>query len=118
MARIAESELERLKAEVSVARLIEASGIKLEKRGRDLIGACPFHQDDTPSLTVTPEKNLFHCFGPAKRASVTHGCLPSVRAAWAASRIGDTSGTAEQIRRKQAETGGNNRSYSALTGHS
>lgn len=63
MARIAESELERLKAEVSVARLVEASGIKLEKRGRDLIGACPFHQDDTPSLTVTPEKNLFHCFG-------------------------------------------------------
>jgi len=63
MARIAESELERLKTEVSVARLIEASGIKLEKRGRDLIGACPFHQDDTPSLTVTPDKNLFHCFG-------------------------------------------------------
>ncbi len=63
MARIAESELERLKTEVSVARLVEASGIKLEKRGRDLIGACPFHQDDTPSLTVTPDKNLFHCFG-------------------------------------------------------
>ena len=41
MARIPELELERLKAEVSVARLIEASGIKLEKRGRDLIGAVP-----------------------------------------------------------------------------
>lgn len=63
MARIAESELERLKAEVSVARLIEASGIKIAKRGHDLIGACPFHTDDTPSLTVTPDKNLFHCFG-------------------------------------------------------
>ncbi len=63
MARIAESELTRLKAEVSVARLIEASGVKLEKRGRDLVGPCPFHQDDEPSLTVTPEKNLFHCFG-------------------------------------------------------
>ena len=63
MARIAELELERLKAEVSVARLIEGSGIGLTKRGRDLIGACPFHQDDTPSLTVTPDKNLFHCFG-------------------------------------------------------
>jgi len=63
MARIAESELERLKAEVSVARLIEESGIALTKRGKDLMGACPFHQDDTPSLTVTPEKNLFHCFG-------------------------------------------------------
>jgi DNA primase catalytic core len=63
MARIAESELERLKAEVSVARLVEESGIKLEKRGKDLVGPCPFHQDDTPSLIVTPEKNLFHCFG-------------------------------------------------------
>jgi DNA primase len=63
MARIAESELERLKAEVSVARLAEAGGIKLEKRGKDLVGPCPFHADDTPSLTITPDKNLFHCFG-------------------------------------------------------
>lgn len=63
MARIAESELERLKTEISVARLVEASGIGLTKRGRDFIGVCPFHKDDTPSLTVTPNKNLFHCFG-------------------------------------------------------
>jgi DNA primase catalytic core len=63
MARIAESELERLKREVSVARLIEESGIKLERRGKDMVGICPFHQDDTPSLTVTSDKNLFHCFG-------------------------------------------------------
>ncbi|MFZ1989315.1 MAG: CHC2 zinc finger domain-containing protein, partial [Alphaproteobacteria bacterium] len=63
MARIAESELERLKAEVSVARLVEASGVKLEKCGRDLVGACPFHEDGDPSLTVTPDKNLWHCFG-------------------------------------------------------
>ncbi|MDE2014783.1 MAG: toprim domain-containing protein [Alphaproteobacteria bacterium] len=63
MARIAESELERLKVEVSVARLVEGSGIRLQKRGRDLVGPCPFHEDATPSLTVTPEKNLFHCFG-------------------------------------------------------
>ena len=63
MARIPESEIERLKAEVSVARLVEASGIKLEKRGHDLVGPCPFHEDDTPSLIITPDKNLFHCFG-------------------------------------------------------
>jgi DNA primase len=63
LARIPDGELERLKSEVSVARLIEASGIALTKRGRDLVGACPFHKDDTPSLTVTPDKNLFHCFG-------------------------------------------------------
>lgn len=63
MARIAESELERLKAEVSVARLVEAAGIRLERRGKDLVGRCPFHEDDTASLSVTPDKNLFHCFG-------------------------------------------------------
>ena len=51
MARIPDSEIERLKAEVSVARLVEAGGIKLEKRGKDLVGPCPFHADDTPSLT-------------------------------------------------------------------
>ena len=63
MARIPDSELERLKSEVSVARLIEAGGVTLTKRGHDLVGACPFHKDDTPSLTITPDKNLFHCFG-------------------------------------------------------
>ena len=62
MARIPEAEIERLKSEISVARLIEAAGIELKKAGKDLIGLCPFHQDDTPSLVVTPTKNLWHCF--------------------------------------------------------
>ena len=42
MARIAESELERLKREVSVARLAEARGVKLQRVGSDLKGLCPF----------------------------------------------------------------------------
>ena len=63
MARIPELEIERLKVEVSLARLVEASGLTLEKRGADLVARCPFHEDDTPSFVVTPAKNLFHCFG-------------------------------------------------------
>ena len=63
MARIPEAEIERLKVEVSVERLVEASGIDLKKGGKDLLGRCPFHEDDTASLVVTPEKNLWHCFG-------------------------------------------------------
>ena len=63
MARIPESEIERLKAEVSVERLVEASGVALKKAGKDLVGCCPFHADDTASLVVTPAKNLWHCFG-------------------------------------------------------
>ena len=45
MARIPEHEIERLKAEVSVQRLAEARGIKLERHGTDLRGLCPFHED-------------------------------------------------------------------------
>ena len=63
MARIPESEIERLKKEVSVERLIESAGIALAKAGKDKIGKCPFHADESPSLVVTPAKNLWHCFG-------------------------------------------------------
>lgn len=63
MARIAEQEIERLKEEVSVQRLVEAAGIALKKSGKDWIGVCPFHDDNEPSLVVTPAKNLWHCFG-------------------------------------------------------
>ena len=63
MARIPEQEIERLKNEVSVERLVEASGIELKRGGKDLLGRCPFHEDDTASLVVTPAKNLWHCFG-------------------------------------------------------
>jgi len=63
MARIPEAEIERLKEAVPVARLVEASGIELKKGGKDLLGRCPFHEDATASLVVTPAKNLWHCFG-------------------------------------------------------
>jgi len=63
MARIPEHEIARLKAEVSVERLVEASGIELKTAGKDRLGKCPFHADDTASLVVTPAKNLWHCFG-------------------------------------------------------
>jgi DNA primase catalytic core len=63
MARIPEHEVERLKREVSVQRLAEARGIKLHRHGADLLGLCPFHDDRSPSLVITPAKNLWHCLG-------------------------------------------------------
>ena len=44
MPRIPAAELERLKAEVALERLVEARGIALKKRGADLVGLCPFHR--------------------------------------------------------------------------
>lgn len=63
MPRIPNDELERLKSAVSVQRLVEDAGIELKKAGKDLLGRCPFHADETASLVVTAPKNLWHCFG-------------------------------------------------------
>jgi DNA primase catalytic core len=63
MARIPETELERIKTEVSLLRLVEAKGIVMKRHGKDWLGHCPFHDDKTPSLVVSPEKNLWHCLG-------------------------------------------------------
>ena len=63
MARIPEGEIERLKREVSIERLAEARGVELKRHGADLIGLCPFHEDHSPSLVISPQKNLWNCLG-------------------------------------------------------
>ncbi len=63
MARIPETQITRLKNEVSLQRLAESRGIKLNRHGADLIGLCPFHNDKEPSLVITPKQNLWHCLG-------------------------------------------------------
>ena len=63
MARIPDSEIERLKKEIPIERLVTGFGIELKRHGAELIGRCPFHEDHTPSLVVSPKSNLWHCLG-------------------------------------------------------
>ncbi len=63
MARFTDQQIDRLKQDISLQRLIESQSIKLKKHGKDLIGLCPFHDDHDPSLVITPDKNLWHCLG-------------------------------------------------------
>ncbi|TBV08458.1 CHC2 zinc finger domain-containing protein [Stutzerimonas kirkiae] len=70
MARIPVAELERLKREVSLVRLIQSQGHELKKRGKDWVMHCVFHEEKTPSLSISPEKNLYHCFGCGAAGSV------------------------------------------------
>jgi len=55
--------IERVKAANELSAVIAERGIELRKKGRVLVGRCPFHEEKTPSFTITPAKGLYHCFG-------------------------------------------------------
>jgi DNA primase len=63
VARIADEELERIKAGVSLVGLVAAKGVALRKHGGDMVGRCPFHDDQGPSFVVSVSKNLWRCHG-------------------------------------------------------
>ena len=42
---------------------IAASYMQLKRRGRNLVGLCPFHGEKTPSFNISPEQGMFYCFG-------------------------------------------------------
>ena len=70
MARIPDGELERLKRDTDLAALVRAHGVELKRRGKDLVGLCPFHDEKQGSFVVSPGKNLFHCLGCDAAGSV------------------------------------------------
>ncbi|MGS2724770.1 CHC2 zinc finger domain-containing protein [Porticoccus sp. GXU_MW_L64] len=70
MARIADEVIERLKNEVSLLNLIESQGYQPVKQGKDYAICCPFHEEKTASLIISPSTNLFNCFGCGAAGSV------------------------------------------------
>ena len=62
MAFIPEDKLLEIKDAASIEEVV-GQYVKLEQKGRNLLGLCPFHSETKPSFTVAPEKGIFHCFG-------------------------------------------------------
>ena len=59
---IAPDFLDEIRARVGLGDVI-ARHVSLKRAGRELSGLCPFHNEKTPSFTVSEEKGFFHCFG-------------------------------------------------------
>lgn len=61
VARIPQDEIDRLRREVSVERLVEGHGVKLRRDHDKRVGVCPFHDDGEHPLVVTPKTNTWKC---------------------------------------------------------
>ena len=70
MARLSDAEVNKLKSEISLLRLVESQGYDTKKQGADYVLSCPFHEEATPSMVISPKNNLFHCFGCDAAGSV------------------------------------------------
>lgn len=62
MSKLEQSQIDDAKAS-DIVTVIENYGIKLEKAGSEYKAICPFHSESSPSFSVTPNKNRYHCFG-------------------------------------------------------
>ena len=60
--RINERFIQELQDKIDIEQVI-SSHINLKRRGKNLVGLCPFHNEKTPSFTVYPESRSFYCFG-------------------------------------------------------
>ena len=63
------SEIDEIKSRLDIAEVI-GDYVKLVRKGTRYWGCCPFHSEKTPSFTVSPEKQSFHCFGCGKGGDV------------------------------------------------
>ncbi|MBT4295637.1 MAG: DNA primase [Candidatus Marinimicrobia bacterium] len=62
MALIAEHIIEQVREANDVVEVI-SDYVQLKRSGRNFFGRCPFHNEKTPSFSVSPDKQIYHCFG-------------------------------------------------------
>ncbi|ERJ13817.1 DNA primase protein [Haloplasma contractile SSD-17B] len=61
MPRIPNNVLDEIISRTDIVNIV-SEYVKLEKKGKNYFGLCPFHNEKTPSFSVSPEKQIYHCF--------------------------------------------------------
>ena len=60
--RIPENTIEEIRARADILEVV-SEFVTLKKGGKNYMGLCPFHSEKTPSFSISPEKQIYHCFG-------------------------------------------------------
>lgn len=69
MAKIPEDKIDEIRTSVNLVHYI-GQFVNLKKAGKNYKGLCPFHTEKTPSFNVSPEKQIYHCFGCGKGGNI------------------------------------------------
>src|SRR5688572_5113971 len=59
---ISQQTIQQILSRIDIVEIV-GSFVKLKKRGTSYLGLCPFHNEKTPSFTVSPSKEIYKCFG-------------------------------------------------------
>jgi DNA primase len=62
---ISQESIQQIQSRIDIVEIV-GSFIKLKKRGANYLGLCPFHNEKSPSFTVSPSKEIYKCFGCGK----------------------------------------------------
>ena len=71
MAIISEDKISEVSRTADIFEIISES-VRLRKTGKNFVGLCPFHSEKTPSFSVSPDKQMFYCFGCGAGGNVFH----------------------------------------------
>lgn len=65
-----DAEAQALKAQLPILEFLAHQGVQARKQGKSWMARCPFHDDSTASMSIDPEKGLWHCFGCQKAGDI------------------------------------------------
>ena len=67
--RIPAEAIQHIRERASLVEVV-SDVVTLRKRGRTVVGLCPFHTEKTPSFTVSEDRGFYHCFGCGEHGDV------------------------------------------------
>ncbi len=69
MVKIPEDVIEEIRSQVNIVDVV-SQFVQLKQSGKNLFGLCPFHEERTPSFSVSEDKQIFHCFSCGRGGNV------------------------------------------------